>query len=925
MTVTTPRVKLVAVHSDDTEDELPPKVVNATLNWSENAVPNADFTLADKNGLVGDLIEDEDWIKFYWNYKERHWPLNYLDLRYYGGVEEPISVLSSQGEFLTLQTRAYGRCLLDTKVAKDFGLESDHPSLSTVSDIVQDIISNGVEKILGTDDPTGYSLTSHLEETSNLIRYLYAPFQPSFNCIQDLIDQEQALRGAEAPGLHWIVLPTENAEGAVANRFLLTTVNSHAMPSGLPTYWPKYWAGTQEASTIVVRNRMIVQNFHRQRIAGNLVVYSGALRKPGNGDACENSRISWGPAGSLQEEPLTNGDFEHGGNPLYAWNPSANAIAETEDPHGGNYAVHGLSDPESGPETVNNIANSGFEAGDLTDWEVTWDPEVWDDDVHAGFYSCHSFYSGGVYKKYKIKQTFITPIVIDDHLIEVSIWHKGGNHDYQDLVEIGFTGGYMQSALDTDADWTKHDFTASLKSKAYGHSITYILFTKRADQAEDSLCDDWELTTIKKYNPWSIWQEISASGGAVINDSLTEVSWWYKKNVNTDVVRITFSDESYYEDDYTLVGDVWTEKDITAYLKANYWGKVIKKISFIRPNTQYGEDYDLKIDDVNINVVLSEYIELSNDDEDPKVGLDCLKIHCFGAYPQNWSWFWPVEDAGWDLTKWGGKHSIPVISFWMKCSRAGPDLDELLLALGNGDGVYSTDIKSYMGDAAEWSFISLPVGPYCNPKIWSMGTGADWRYVDFVKFINNDTETPTDFWLDGFQLNGRLIRGAKKLKANGDPERYYKMLMITDDVAKDDSGTEDDSYPMAQLCAAELYRNSRSPWVGSIVISAEPSILPGQIAHIHGRRRADGSYRTDMDMRMPSLQFQFNRGGVTCTVQLTNDLYNGQILSPMDLANIIKRATNPDFQTKQITSIKTRDIDISQPILWKNYQFSRDY
>lgn len=54
-------------------------------------------------------------------------------------------------------------------------------------------------------------------------------------------------------------------------------------------------------------------------------------------------------------------------------------------------------------------------------------------------------------------------------------------------------------------------------------------------------------------------------------------------------------------------------------------------------------------------------------------------------------------------------------------------------------------------------------------------------------------------------ISGNIFRAAKKLKADGGDEDYYKVKFITDDVGKNDSITaSDDSGVMARMAYAEL-------------------------------------------------------------------------------------------------------------------------
>jgi hypothetical protein len=166
------------------------------------------------------------------------------------------------------------------------------------------------------------------------------------------------------------------------------------------------------------------------------------------------------------------------------------------------------------------------------------------------------------------------------------------------------------------------------------------------------------------------------------------------------------------------------------------------------------------------------------------------------------------------------------------------------------------------------------------------------------------------------------------------PEKHYKTRIITDDIGKDDSGKDADaSYPMASLAAAELFRSSRSPLTCQIVIPGKPEMLAGQIAHIHGQE-SGGAYGVNRDMRILSIRHSLTRVAYLNYLTLTSDLYNGVSLAPRSQFDLLLEMVTPESQNRQISSIKSRIIDIttgftpasaSLKILEKKYTFNTDY
>jgi len=237
-----------------------------------------------------------------------------------------------------------------------------------------------------------------------------------------------------------------------------------------------------------------------------------------------------------------------------------------------------------------------------------------------------------------------------------------------------------------------------------------------------------------------------------------------------------------------------------------------------------------------------------------------------------------------------------------------------------------------------WRHYSFPVGNYRTEQFpyftdgWSEDGAGDWSNINAVEFYFSPGGIPAnqcDIWWDGLNFQGHVIRGAKKLTLASADEDYYKIKVITDSIGKDDtltSGTPGttDAGTMAQLAKAELMRSSRRPITGSISIPGKPTILPGQLAHIHAVAHSAG-YRIDKDMRIVQHRLSFTDAGLVSYLQLTDDIINGIPLSPYTAYNLVQQAANPDYQNRQISSIKARDIDITQTILEESYNFNDYY
>jgi hypothetical protein len=288
-------------------------------------------------------------------------------------------------------------------------------------------------------------------------------------------------------------------------------------------------------------------------------------------------------------------------------------------------------------------------------------------------------------------------------------------------------------------------------------------------------------------------------------------------------------------------------------------------------------------------------------------------------------------DAGgmnWTIDLWGGEYNVPYFNLYVKVSA------NVGITAGAGPLIYfhTTDNNNYylytVGSFLEnqnvnnWSRISIPVGPYAT-TYWASSdfaaveTGApDWNDIDYIRFeAGNDDNNVATFYLDGMHFTGHILRGAKQTGAD-----FYKIKVITDDVGKDDSGVAaTDTFPMARYAYAELSRASTTPITGKIKIPAQPTIMGGQLCHIHAHPYSTTAYRIDSDFRITEHHLHLGADGFFSYLTVTNDVTNGRPMSGYSAYNTLMKATTPEFQNRQISSIKTRLIDVTQTILEKSY------
>jgi len=283
-------------------------------------------------------------------------------------------------------------------------------------------------------------------------------------------------------------------------------------------------------------------------------------------------------------------------------------------------------------------------------------------------------------------------------------------------------------------------------------------------------------------------------------------------------------------------------------------------------------------------------------------------------------WYPSSADAAWPVDKWGGKYNIPRLNFWVK--RDANTNDDFNVRLYDHDGDYF--YKAVTMTANTWLHVSRELGPYSyltdDEGAWLESVTPIWTDVHYLAFFITTSGANADLWVDGVSFNGWIIRGARQVAAYT-AAAPCKMKMITDEVAKDDSGVAtDDSGLMGRLAYAEYLRLSSTPRVGSFNMHMAEDLLPGQLVHLHAKKKDATNYRIDDDFRVMRLIHTINKeqGWIT-TVDVTDDVKNANPRPMPTQLNKLLSAVRPEFQDRQASSIKTREIDITQAILEKTY------
>jgi hypothetical protein len=187
-----------------------------------------------------------------------------------GIVRFPIVDISGK-KTLTLSCLGSGYGLNETVVAQEYGTQSSNPTINTIAEIVTNINSLYLNKILNTADNTNFAYTNECT-LAHSIPYINFPYKPVDKCLNDLIDLVAAQEASD-PGAHWIVTTDDVVRMKIIG-------SDHAD-------WHKYYGGADNAGgqatlTYGVDYRLI--NLEKMAPEANYIIYYGTWRRPSNGD-----------------------------------------------------------------------------------------------------------------------------------------------------------------------------------------------------------------------------------------------------------------------------------------------------------------------------------------------------------------------------------------------------------------------------------------------------------------------------------------------------------------------------------------------------------------------------------------------------------------------------------------------------------------
>jgi len=293
-------------------------------------------------------------------------------------------------------------------------------------------------------------------------------------------------------------------------------------------------------------------------------------------------------------------------------------------------------------------------------------------------------------------------------------------------------------------------------------------------------------------------------------------------------------------------------------------------------------------------------------------------------------------NLGLNIDAMGGDYSVPIFHAWGMIDAAMfADTDNRFrwAWFTSPTDYYVADIhtltKPMFGAGIEWVEFTIPIGSNWNLRpsslpdwlnqIYAFDGTPDWTNINAIGIAPLFADNGLEMWVDGMYINGTGLRAARQAAAYSatDP---CKIKMITDSVAKDDTlNAATDSGLIGRATYAEYLRCSSTPTVGSFTISLAPDMLPGQLIHVHAKKKSSGTYAIDKDFRVLRFTHTISPAGYMTTVEVSDDTKNANPRPVPSQYNVLLKAVRPEAQDRQASSIKMRDIDITQPILEKSY------
>ena len=346
-------------------------------------------------------------------------------------------------------------------------------------------------------------------------------------------------------------------------------------------------------------------------------------------------------------------------------------------------------------------------------------------------------------------------------------------------------------------------------------------------------------------------------------------------------------------------------------------------------NWNWPSNQDLATETEDIAHWTDAYFDLSYASTTPKVGSYNILATINSTNITQWIKYPTSADLNIDITKAGGRYNRPKFGFYCRLSAGFVTSGTLSIEFHSDASTYAQAVLdlSQIATGTDWTYIEFEVGPYADttPNGAYRGTiifnGYDWSIVDYIFFNFYGSQAVNEtFEIDGMHFAGYVIRSASNSTKILTTDGEVKTRVINDPYGKDDSLiNNDDSGLVAQLAYAELLRAQTNPIIGTITTPYLQGLRAGQLVHIHARPNSGGTFQINQDFRVTQYTHNLSAETWQTTLTLTSDLINSQTRSSYDAINEVSKSIRPEFQDREATGMKMRDIDVTQPIIGKDY------
>jgi len=296
-----------------------------------------------------------------------------------------------------------------------------------------------------------------------------------------------------------------------------------------------------------------------------------------------------------------------------------------------------------------------------------------------------------------------------------------------------------------------------------------------------------------------------------------------------------------------------------------------------------------------------------------KVGAYSLK--CDNTAAGAWARFPSLGGAGWDFTKIGTEQNIPTFNFWNYVDSMPGGQSAFIGLYTDGSKYYYHNVQ---GDPVDtWVHHSLTVGPFYRPEDWSVQGSPDWSNINYILIYHALALFDTITIWDDMHFEGLICRVARQKYPSeggtlGNASNPLKIKVITDNIGKDDSMVQsNDTGTIARMTYMELLKAQTSPIIGTFVCPILPTLLPGELVHVHAKKTVTGDFSIDWDFRVTKVSHRLNKAAFLTSVEVTDDVTNSHPRSRLGDINKILASVRPEYQDRQATSIKASNIDLN--------------